>query len=62
MVDDQLEAAVARGDRVQHFEAGADHLGPDAVGGDGGDAMLAHGGFSDLALEVPRGAAGCNLT
>ena len=39
----QREAAVARGDRVEHLEPGADHLRANAVGGYRGDAVLGHG-------------------
>ena len=54
VVDDQLESAVARGHGVQHFEAGADDLGADAVGGNGGDAVLAHGRYPRPAMDLSR--------
>ena len=60
MVDDQREVAVARGDGVQHFQAGADDLGADAVGGDGGDAVFAHGAALDDGKHLLRGAFGDN--
>ena len=42
VVDGQPEATVARRHGVQHFQAGTDHLGADAISRDGGDAVFSH--------------------
>ena len=54
VIDREFELAVLGGDRFQHFQAGGDDLGADAVGGDGGDAVRAHG-YSAGAEIAPTG-------
>src|SRR5262245_33723099 len=42
MLEGKLEAAIAPGTGLQHLDARSDHLGPDAVAGDGGNAQPSH--------------------
>ncbi len=44
MFDLEAEAAIARLERGEHAEPGGDDFFADAVGGNGGDSILAHGG------------------
>ena len=43
MLDVELEPAVAAPEPVQHFESGGNHFGADAIAGDGGNPIGAHG-------------------
>ena len=54
MIEGDGEAAVALGARLQHLDAGGDHLGADAVPGDGGDAKRSHLGSPKRLRRSPR--------
>ena len=43
VIDGELEAAVAAGERLQDLDAGGDHLGADAVAGNGCNLVGLHG-------------------
>ena len=56
--DLQAEATVARGQRLQHFQAGVDHLRADPVAGDGSDVVGAHDTDIPLWPFLPHDGAG----
>jgi hypothetical protein len=55
VVDLEGEAAVALGERLQHFDTRRDDLGPDAVSGDRSDGVGLHVG---CPLERPLATLG----
>jgi hypothetical protein len=53
VIDIEHKAAIPCRHRLQYFEPGRDHLGPNAVGGDGGNSIMAHDDVSCFGRSMP---------